>query len=493
MNKKRFLVKYIYKGKQVTVAWSEGNENTSKFFLLGNKLTIGSDPTLLWQIFNPAFPKKHDLIIKENQDYYINLLKSFSIQVNKDGKELGLDELKSLGLLKDNRLYLKDDFNGSIIIDDKTTITFNSFPKPAPLNPEQLKLVALLTRYPKATGMNKFTKYSVVLVILFLIGFASIIGWTYTPPPKENIFSMTEREMTVAIPVRRVDTSSQVATYEEVATDTEADVEEAPTDQEAQAVADRQALTQRAAQRAAQRRETTTTAQRYTGGQVASVGGQAGTGEALGVKSRLKGLQGSSRASSSFSNLDVDTSSEYGDIARSLARQKDDQLGTAVVSARGVSADQIRGRKTASIGSEGGANLGEIASNIGDGYAVQTIEGEDVDGTGLETGKIQARKREVVKLSDTQKDNQLTEWFTNAILPRINQEYDKYKLRKSIRGELIITLIFQDGKIIRANIRGLGSINDREFISTIKNLLEKRSTPPANIGTYQFTVKPKFE
>jgi len=495
---KRFLIKYLYKGKQVTVAWSEAHAKINKFFLIGNKLTIGSDPSLLWQIFNPTFPKRHDLIIKENQNYYFNLLKSFSIKVNKDGKELSLEELKSLGLLKDNRLYMKDDYSGSIIIDDNTTITFDPKPKPAPLTDEQKKFIALLNRWPKITTQQRITKYVIILVILLIMILASVVGWTYTPPAKENIFSLAEKELTVAIPIKATTVATEEPEfYDDVEYSDEGELEDADVSEQKEAqdkVQDEAAIRQRAARRAAQRTATTSSAQRYsrTSGSIGGQGGSGlGTGGALGVKSRVRGLRGTSRENSSFTNIEVDTGSEYGEISKSLGRQKDDQLNTAAVSARGVKADQVRGRKTASIGSDGSADLGTLASNIGDGYAVKTIEGEDVDGTSLETGQVEVRKRVIKNLTDPEKKNQIEEWFMTSILPRINIEFDSYKLRKSIRGELAITLIFKGDKIVRANIRGKGSINDREFISKIQRLIEGRTYP--NIGDFTITITQNFE
>lgn len=488
---KRFLIKYLYKGKQFSVAFSEGTDN--KHFLIGKKITVGSDPELLWQIFNPAFPKKHDLLINDNGNYYFNLLKSFSLQVKKGDKDLSLEELKSLGLLKNNKLYLKEDFEGSVILDDNTTITFKSIPKTPPLTSEQKKLIALLHRWPKISSQQKITRITVISVILFIIIFASIVGWTYTPPRAKNIFDRTEANiisMQVEAPVQF--TEAETEFYDEPDITEEGDAE-------AQAQAQKEAEENRAnaeaiQQRIAQRRQSARTSgtERYQNAGQGGGDGQTGTGAALAVKSRIQGLRGTSRENSSFMDVEVDTGSDFGKVADNLRRQQDDQLNTAAVSSRGVSADKVRGRRTASIGSGGDADLGTLASNLGDGYeAVETVGSTDIEGTDLERGQIEIRQREVKNLTDREKETQIKEWFASSLLTRINQEFDSYKLRKTIRGQLNFRLIFKSDRIVRAIIRGRGSINDKEFIAKLQKIIEGRTYP--NIGDYTIDISQSFE
>lgn len=489
---KRFIIKYLYKGKVFSVAFSEGS--TNKHFLIGNKLTIGSDPYLLWQIFNPTFPKKHDLIINENGNYYVSLLKTFSIEVNKGNQKLGIDELKSLGLLKDNRLYMKEDYEGSIFIDENTTIKFQSIPIAAPLSSEQKKTIALLSRWPQVSAQQNVTRYSIISVILFIIIFASIIGWTYTPPREQNIFDRTEANTIVSMQVQApVDVApTETEYYDETEVDEEGDIEsDKVAQQEAQARATAQNVNARMAERSQARRSSTP--ERYNRGAGGGGGnGQTGTGTALAVTNRVRGLKGTSRANSSFSGIDVDTGSEYGEIAASLNRQQNDQLNTAAVSARGVSADRVRGRRTTGIGSAGDTDLGSLASDLGDGYGdVQTVASTDIDDTNLGRQGIEGRVRVKKDLTDSEKELQINEWFKNVLLVQINQEYDRYKLRKTIRGRLIFTLIFKQDKIVRANIKGTGSINDKEFITKLRSIIENRTYQ--NIGNYTINITQSFD
>jgi hypothetical protein len=487
---KRFLIKYLYKGKQFSVAFSEGT--TNKHFLIGKKLTIGSDPSLLWQIYNPSFPKKHDLIINENGKYYFNLLKSFSISVKKGDKDLSLDEIKSLGLLKDNRLYLNEDYEGEVVIDENTTISFRAIPKPAPLTAEQKKLVSLLNRWPAISTQQKVTRFTVISVILAIIIFASIVGWTYTPSRAKTIFDRTEENIMVSMQVESPIEISQETTefYEEPEIIEEGDGEaEAKAQEEAeQRAADAQRIQDRIAQR--RRSAQANSQERYQN--VGEGGGdQAGTGTALAVRSRVRGLRGTSRASSSF-DIDVDTDSDYGGIAEALGRQADSQINTAVVSARGVRASDVRGRRTARIGSGETADIGTLNSNLGDGFEkVETIESTEIDDTELEKRQIERTKRERRDLTDNEKETQIREWFTSAILPRINQEFNSYKLRKTIRGKLDFRLIFKDDKIIKAIIRGQGSINDKTFIANLQKIIEGRAL--VDIGTYTINISQRFE
>lgn len=485
---KRFLVKYLYKGKTFSVAFSEGSGN--KYFSIGKALTIGSDPKLLWQIFNPKFPRKHDLITNDNGTYYVNLLKSFSIEVKKGDKKLDLDELKSLGLLKNNRLYLKDGYEGKIHIDENTTIAFLSVPQVAPLNSDQKKTIALFSKWPEVSAQQKVTRVSIISVILFIIIFASIVGWSYTPPRKKNIFDRTEANiisMQLEVPLESKE--PQMTFYEDPVDDTgEGEAEaKAKAEQQEQERANEKAVSDRIAQRRGNVKASTEDRfKRPAGGD-----GAAGTGTALAVTNRVRGLRGTSRQSS-FSDIDVDTGSEYGDIAASLGRQQDDQLNTAAVSVKGVSSDEVRGRKTAGIGSGGNADLGTIATNLGNGLdEVETLESTDVGGTDLDKKELERKRREVRNLTNQQKEVQISEWFQSVLLRQINQEYDRYKLRKTIRGVLNFTLIFKEDKIVRANIRGKGSINDKEFIAKLQRIIEGRSYN--NIGDYTITITQSFD
>ncbi len=481
---KRFLVRYLYRGKQFTVAFSEGT--TNKHFLIGKKITVGSDSSLLWQIFNPSFPQKHDLIVNDNGEYYFNLLKSFSIQVKKGDKELDLVELKSLGLLKDNRLYLKEDYSGSVIIDENTTIDFKAIPKEAALTTEQKKLVALWNRWPQISTQQKVTRFTIASVILFIIIFASIVGWTYTPPVAKNIFDRTEESMMVSMqvedPIKATFEDQGVYTEpEEGAGEEEAEAEAAKAEQKAQEAAKKQDIQKRIAQR--RKATQTSTTERY---QAAGAGGGAtGAGDLVAVKNRVRGIKGSGNRNSSF-NVDVDTGSEYGEIAASLNRKSNNALNTAVMSDKGISARDAKGRSIAGVGTGVTGDLEQIASNIGGGEGVKALEATEITGEEVTRGTIEQKKRERKDLTNSEKETQIREWFMVAFLPRINQEFDRYKLRKTIRGELNIKLIFKNDKIIKAIIRGKGSINDKDFIARIEPLFNNKSFP--NIGDYQIDI-----
>ncbi len=99
-----------------------------------------------------------------------------------------------------------------------------------------------------------------------------------------------------------------------------------------------------------------------------------------------------------------------------------------------------------------------------------------------------------VSVNNPVKDNELShrkdilirEWFMVVFLPRINQEFDRYKLRKTIRGELDIKLIFKNDEIVIASIKGKGSINDKDFIDRIQPIFNNKSYP--DIGDYQFEI-----
>ncbi len=94
-------------------------------------------------------------------------------------------------------------------------------------------------------------------------------------------------------------------------------------------------------------------------------------------------------------------------------------------------------------------------------------------------------------ITPTEKELIIREWFANALLPRINQEFASYKLHKTISGKLYFHLYFKDDKIIKAVIRGLGSINDKTFIKQVQKIIEHKQI--ARIGTYQIKLEHTFE
>ena len=467
---KSLFIKYLFKGKVFLVTFSHGQRD--KHFLIGKKLVVGSDPTLFWQIFNDKFPKRYDLIVKEDDKYYLNLLNTFTIEVTKNKQALELNDLKNQGILKDNRLCLSEDIEGKVIVDENTEFSFSHINLKGDLTDEEKKLVALLHQWPKATGQEKFTRYSMIFLILFILILASIVGWTYTPPKKASVFDRAEKEISMMTELSlKVQTEETLFDYNdeddyaEVADDTDSDV--------TQDDANRQASVNARQQARIKGRKSSSTASKgnlYQGVAGGSGSGgsidasQVGTGSNLAVRARVSGLTGTGGRDSGFTNIEVDTGSGYAEIAERARRQKGDQLNAAAISSSGVIASRLGGRKTTSLSASGDVDLGTIASTLGDGnQSVAELKAKNIKIEGIESGEVEKIEAPKINLTNAQKDSHLEEWFTSRLSLQIQQKFNAFKLRKPIKGELTFAFVFRNDIVVSIKVTGRGSIGDHRI------------------------------
>lgn len=496
--KKSLLVKYLYKGKVFSVVFSGGQRN--KHFLIGKKLIIGSDPKIFWQIFNDSFPKTHDLIVKEDDKHYFNLLSSFNLEVKKNNQVLELNDLKNLGILKNNKLFLSDDMEGKITVDQNTEFSFQYITIKETLSDEEKKLVALFHQWPKATGQEKFTKYSISILVLFILVLATIIGWNYVPPKKSTVFDRAEREITIL-----TELELKVAPSDESFDDTSADeaeevIEESDGDAKKRVDANQKNqinTRQQARMKDRQSKASAGKAGRYQGIAGGGGGGSSsatGTGSGLAVKSRISGLKGGSRQQDSgFRGLEVDTGSGYQEMADRLRRQKDDQLNSAAISSRGVRASELGGRKTTGLSASGDVDLEALTNTLGDGtVSIRELGVTAVAGDDIAMGSVEViDNAPKINLSDAQKEGHLKEWFVSRLNLQITEKFNTFKLRKPMKGELMFRFVFRDDKIVSIKITGQGSIGDKEFTKALEDMIKNKRCP--NIGDYSGNVKQYYE
>lgn len=488
MMQKSLFVKYIFKGKVFLVTFSGGQRD--KHFLIGKKLVVGSDPTLFWQIFNDKFPKRYDLIVKEDDKYYLNLLNTFTIEVTKNKQALELSDLKNQGILKDNRLYLSEDIEGKVIVDENTEFVFNHIKLKDGLTEEEKKLIALLHQWPKATQQEKFTKYSMISLILLILILASVVGWTYTPPKKATVFERAEREISIMTELSlKPQTEETLFDYDE---NYEEVVDDGTGTEITQDDANRQASINARQQERIKGRKSSSKASKgslYSGVAGGSGAGgsidasQVGTGSNLAVRARVSGLTGAGSRESGFTNIEVDTGSGYAEIAERARRQKGDQLNAAAISSSGVIASRLGGRKTTSLSASGDVDLGSIASTLGDGnVSVAELRAKNIKIEGIESGEVEVIEAPKINLTNAQKDSHLEEWFTSRLSLQIQQKFNAFKLRKPIKGELTFAFVFRNDIVVSIKVTGRGSIGDKEFTKSLEDIIKGKRCP--NIGDY---------
>lgn len=500
---KSLLIKYFYKGKVFLVIFSGGDRN--KRFLIGKKLVVGSDTSHFWQIFNKQFPKSHDLVIKEDDKYYFNLLSTFSISVSKNKQELELDDLKMQGILKGNRLYLNEQLEGKIIVDQNTEFTFQYVPIKEGLTHEEKKMVALFQQWPKATAMQKATTYTVSSIVVLILVLATVLGWKYTPPKKSSIFDRVEREITILTEVSLKTPPADISFVdyqeetEDIADSTEEYVEDTkqkPTAQDAERRTEQSArLTERLKQR--QSSASASKADRYQ--DIAGSGegldpSQVGTGSALAVRARVSGLQATGSREAYFTDVEIDTGSGYGEMAERLNRQKDDQLNVAAISSRGVRASELGGRRTTDLSARGStAELEALETRLGDGTtSIEELGATALVGKAIDKGSVATTAgKNRVDLTDSQKESHLREWFLSRLNLQITEQYNAFKLRKPMKGELTFRFVFVKDIVVSIRVVGKGSIGDSEFTKNLEDIIKGRRCP--NIGDYRGNITQYYE
>ncbi|OQY37558.1 MAG: hypothetical protein B6226_05080 [Candidatus Cloacimonetes bacterium 4572_65] len=436
---KTLLVKLFYKGKVFFVALSEGSDN--KNFLIGKKLKIGTGNKILWQLFENDFPAIFDLIVKVKDSYYLNLHKSMSLDIQSDGKQLGLEELKSKGLLKDKQLLLKENCSGAIHIGENTKVTFTYInPKDTALTESEKKLLASIVQVPKLSAQDKFSRIAVTSVVFIIIIMAVVWSQTYVPVKEQSIF-----EDVVAID------------YEDIVTDmtmraTEEPEEAEPTDAEKDAEAAKKAKEE--AEKKAEEAEQAVEKQQKRNEQIAArekiknarkakraeQKADGGSRRESARKSRSKApvIVGSSRRGfkstkrSNVFNIEGDTSSSFESLAKGLKQDRSNKANSSAIGKGGISASEIGDSKTVDIAT-GDIDIDALDAAVRAGSGVGNLEVSETETTALEKGTVEQIKKKKKNLSDPQKKSALDKWFQTKV-PRLNESYNRFKSRNNVRG-----------------------------------------------------------
>ena len=133
-----------------------------------NKWFVGSNKYLLWQVLDPAFPDKHQLIAQKGNEFYMKLVPGAKLDCSKDGKPVDQAFLQSNGLLKGNELQLRNDMTGTLVLNPDWEIHYRFIePYVHILTEEERQIVAQYSRRAEGTQEEKFNR-AMILVFLFL-------------------------------------------------------------------------------------------------------------------------------------------------------------------------------------------------------------------------------------------------------------------------------------------------------------------------------------
>ncbi len=179
MSKKLLNLQLVYKGKTLDNVL-QGRDFTSKFY-------IGKDKNLLWQLLDINFPDKYKFVEKKGSTYKINLSNNMDVKVHKDGRILDKNELKSQKLISNNRLILKEDSEGEIVLANNWKVNY-FFKEPYKFVPtkEQLAIYKEYAKKPELSDEDKFTRIFIILGLLFTTIGLVINHLTYEPPKVET-------------------------------------------------------------------------------------------------------------------------------------------------------------------------------------------------------------------------------------------------------------------------------------------------------------------
>ncbi len=478
-----FLI-YNYRGKQFVIA--KDDPEIHRLFRLGKKLVIGSDAKNLWQIYDNKFPKKYVFVEKGQDSYFVNLQKNMSIVVSDGNKELTLEELKSKGLLKNNKLYLKEGYSGSVHINENTEIKFRFVRGSVALTEDQKRMVANFTKRPPLASDQKITRSLIFIVLILVIAFASYMNYVYEPVVKKSVFEQTrdnlKREMTVSAEVK-VNTPTNVATVEKTGGEgekiDETPQEVTPTDDQttnANTMSNADALALISATQVDLVNQTMSTQNTQVAGMPSGGGGGGAISGSL-ISSTMSGLKGNNNRKTTINIGNVSTSTSIDDRINALAAGRGLDTGLAAVGAGGESVTTVaEGRATNLIASTDINAIKDYNANVGKnpGGGIEDTGTANVAVSGLpKTVDPKAIIEEPTVTGETAQQSRVKQWFTGTMGPQISGLYNTYKLTKPIRGYLDFTFKIVKGKVVKVTITG--SIKDKKFINELRKILNKKT------------------
>ncbi len=163
-----------YKGKFLDYA-KEGKEIKKNFI-------IGQNKYLQWQILEPSFPDKHQLIKQKGGEFVMQLVPGSELSCEKDGNPLDLSYLKQHNLLSGNELVLKKDIKGTMTISQDWSVDFD-FREPwvAVLTAEERAIVAQYARRSAPDAVSRFNRTVIWIVLLLAIAFLMLFDLALKP------------------------------------------------------------------------------------------------------------------------------------------------------------------------------------------------------------------------------------------------------------------------------------------------------------------------
>ncbi len=184
MAKSVLNLKLHYKGKLLDVA-KYGRDFT-------NKLYIGSSKYLFWQILDEKFPKKHLLLHKRDDKFFLSLLPAMHISYRKNAQPVSEDSLRASHLNKPGEALLTNDMTGTINVNHDWEISYEFVEPFVRFYTEQEKQV--ISQYSRRAELEPFQKFARnVTLVALIITIIGLILFDILKPKNGVDITLTER------------------------------------------------------------------------------------------------------------------------------------------------------------------------------------------------------------------------------------------------------------------------------------------------------------
>lgn len=177
MAKTQLNLKLSYKGKLLDIV-KQGKDFVGKWF-------IGSDKHLLWQILDPSFPHRHQLVVKRGNDLYLQLVPGASLSCSKDGNPVDAAYLQQNGILRGTNLLLRNDMSGNVNLGPNWDIRYEyAEPQLRVLTERERQVVAQFARREELSSTERMNRG--LILIALILGIAFMLFYDFVLKPKAN-------------------------------------------------------------------------------------------------------------------------------------------------------------------------------------------------------------------------------------------------------------------------------------------------------------------
>jgi hypothetical protein len=157
-------LKLHYQGKILDIA-KFGRDFT-------NKLYIGTNKYLFWQILDSKFPSQHLFLKRKDEKFYLDLLPGMDVVFKQNEQEFDKAALKAKNLINGNEVTLSNEMTGTIQLAPGWMVSFEFMePWVRVLTEEEKQIVSQYARKPELLPFDRFTRnFLIAATVVTIIG-----------------------------------------------------------------------------------------------------------------------------------------------------------------------------------------------------------------------------------------------------------------------------------------------------------------------------------